>query len=115
MPERRKIKRRYLLYYGRVYDENAQKQIGYLVDITEHGFMLLSEEAIPVGETRKLKLEITNDVDDRPFLTFTAKSIWCEPDLSPGHFNTGFEMVELKPSDAQIIQSIVQTYGFRDN
>ncbi len=46
MEERRKIKRRHLLYFGRVYDETARKLLGYLVDITESGFMLLSEEPI---------------------------------------------------------------------
>lgn len=113
--ERRKAQRRHLLYYGRVYDEDIRKQIGYLVDITEKGLMLLSEEAISVGQIRKLKLEITDDVDERPYLTFSAKSVWCEPDISPDHYTTGFEILELKPSDAQIINNIVRIYGFRDN
>jgi hypothetical protein len=115
MVERRKTQRRHLLYYGRIYDEDLHKQIGYLVDITEQGFMLLSEERFPVGVTRKLKLEITSDVDERPYLMFAAKSIWCEPDISPERYTTGFEILELKPSDAQIIHNLVQTYGFRDN
>ncbi len=115
MVERRKTQRRHLLYYGRVYDGDLRKQIGYLVDITEQGMMLLSEEPFPVGETRKLKLEITNDVDEHPYLTFDAKSIWCEPDISPDHYTTGFEILELKPSDIQIINNIVRIYGFRDN
>lgn len=62
MTERRKTKRRYLLYYGRVYDKTAQKQLSYLMDVTEHGFMLLSKEPMPVGETRHLKLELTLNI-----------------------------------------------------
>ncbi len=115
MTERRKTKRRYLLYYGRVYDETAQKQLGYLVDITEHGFMLLSEEPIPVGETLRLKLELTLDIAKGPFMNFTAKSMWCEADIDPNHYNVGFEIVEIKPGDVQIIQEIITVYGFRDN
>jgi len=75
MAERRKTKRRYLLYYGRVYDETAQKQLGYLVDITERGFMLLSDEQIPAGQTLHLKLELTLDIAKGPFMNFTAKSL----------------------------------------
>ena len=55
MAERRKIKRRHLLYYGRIYDDNVKNLLGYLVDITESGFMLLSEDPFPVGVTRQLK------------------------------------------------------------
>ncbi len=115
MAERRKVKRRHLLYYGRVYDETAQKLLGYLVDITEQGFMLLSEEPFPTGETRRFKLETTDDIAPRPYLNFAAKSVWCEPDIDPNHYNTGFEITDLKPSDRRIIQNIIQKYGFRDN
>ena len=115
MAERRKTKRRYLLYYGRVYDETAQKQLGYLVDITEHGFMLLSDEQIPAGQTLHLKLELTLDIAKGPFMNFIAKSLWCDADLNPDHYNCGFEIVEIKPEDIKIIQEIIETYGFRDN
>jgi PilZ domain len=115
MNERRKTKRRYLLYYGRIYDETAQKLIGYLVDITESGLMLLSDEPYPVGETGRFKLEVTDDIGEHPFINFKAKSIWCEPDLDPSHFDTGFEIEEIKPSDKELISAIVAKYGFRDN
>ena len=115
MKERRKVKRRHLLYYGRVYDENVQKLLGYLIDITESGFMLLSEVPYPIGVTRQLKLEVTDDIGQGPYMNFTAKSIWCEPDIDPSHFDTGFEIEEIKPSDKELILTIVEKYGFRDN
>lgn len=104
-----------MLYYGRVYDETAQKQLGYLVDITEHGFMLLSEEPILVGEIRRLKLELTLDISKGPYMNFTAKSLWCEADIDPNHYDAGFEIIEIRPKDVKIIQEIIQVYGFRDN
>ena len=115
MNERRRTKRRYLLYYGRIYDETARKLLGYLVDITENGLMLLSDEPFPVGETGRFKLEVTDDIGEHPFINFKAKSIWCEPDLDPSHFDTGFEIEEIKPSDKELISAIVAKYGFRDN
>lgn len=115
MKERRKTKRRYLLYYGRVYDERAQMLLGHLVDITANGLMLLSEEPFPVGNTQTIKLEVTSDIAERPYLNLTVKSIWCEPDVDPNHYNTGFEILALKPEDEPIIKAIIETYGFRDN
>jgi PilZ domain len=115
MDERRKIKRRHLLYYGRIYDDTAQKLLGYLVDITESGFMLLSDEPFPTGETRRFKLEVTEDVGKRPYINFTAKSIWCEPDIDPSHFDVGYEIAEIKPEDKELVLTIIEKYGFRDN
>jgi PilZ domain-containing protein len=114
--ERRRTKRKLLLYYGRVYDEKGQKQLGYLVDVTETGFMLLSDEPLPTGQARRLRVEVTSDLNqERPFLNLVAKSIWCEADIAPGKYNVGFEILGLRPEDAEVIRNIVQTYGFRDN
>ncbi|HEX2697704.1 MAG TPA: PilZ domain-containing protein [Anaerolineales bacterium] len=113
--DRRKTKRKYLLYYGRVFDERAQKLLGYLVDITEKGLMVLSEEQFPIGQTQKIKVEVTSDIGEGPFLIAEVKSVWCEPDVDPSRFDTGFEIVSIKPEDKKIIDAIIKTYGFRDN
>jgi len=51
MKDKRKIDRRFLLYYMRVYDAGTQKQIGNLVDITPRGIMVGSEHPLPEGKT----------------------------------------------------------------
>ncbi len=111
MAERRKIDRQHLLYYGRVYNDAVQKMLGYVVDITEGGFMLLSDEPYPVNETRWIKIEITDDIDKKPYLRVKARSIWCEPDIDPSHYNTGFEIVDLKPDDRKLIRAIIEKYS----
>ena len=115
MDDRRKAKRKYLLYYGRVFDEKATTLLGHLVDITLQGLMLLSDKPFSVGTTQRIKLEVTDDIAEQPYLNLTVKSIWCEPDVDPNHFNTGFEILALKPGDEQVIQAIIRNYGFRDN
>ncbi len=112
---RRKINRRYLLYFVRVYDAATRQQIGNLVDITPQGAMIVSQDPIPADQDVRLRLELTTDVADKPFLEFPARSIWCHPDLEPSLHNTGFEILELTPEDARIIQKIIETFGFRDN
>ena len=115
MKEKRKIKRRYLLYYMRVYDNDSHQQIGNLVDITTVGAMVVSETPLPVKKTYHLKLELSEDVSDKPYLEFTARSLWCQPDVEPHFFNTGFKIIKLAPEDLVIVDRIVEVYGFRDN
>ena len=115
MKEKRKITRRFLLYYMRVYDASSRKQIGNLVDITPRGIMVVSERPLPEGQTSRLRMELTEEVSEKPFMEFNALSKWCEPDVAPGNYNTGFEILDLEKEDARIIKRIVEEFGFRDN
>jgi hypothetical protein len=115
MSERRKVRRRYLLYYSRVFDAQTGDLLGNLVDITPLGTMLVSEMPIPTDTVFRLKLELSEDIADKPFLECTAKSTWCQPDIAPGSYNTGFQMLDITPQDMEIVQRIIDTYGFRNN
>jgi hypothetical protein len=115
MKDKRKIKRRFLLYYMRIYDAATRQQIGNLVDITPLGIMVVSEKPLPEGQTTRLRMELTNDVAEKPFMEFSAHSKWCEPDITPNMYNTGYEILDLPVEDAEIIQRIIDQFGFRDN
>ena len=49
MQNRRKTKRRYLLYFVPVYAADTRRQIGNLVDITPQGAMIVGQRSIPAG------------------------------------------------------------------
>jgi len=115
MKEKRKTQRRYLLYYMRIYDTATRKQIGNLVDISSGGVMVIGEHLIPEGRTTHLRMELTHDVAKKPFMEFSARSKWCNPYITPNLFNTGFEILDLAPEDAEIIQRINTVFGFHDN
>lgn len=116
MPEdRRKIKRRYLMYYSRVFDAHTQILLGHLVDITPLGAMLISEKPIETDIDFRLKMELSHDIADKRYLEFESKSLWCRRDIDPSFFNTGFELINVSAEDNAIIKRIVESYGFRDN
>jgi hypothetical protein len=115
MKDKRKTNRRFLLYYMRVYDAGTRQQIGNLVDITPGGIMVVSEHPLPEGQTFHLRMELSDEVANKPYMEFSALSKWCEPDIIPNMFNTGFEILDLKPEDSSIIHQIIEEFGFRDN
>lgn len=115
MEEKRRTTRRYLLYYMRIYDVSTKQQIGNLVDITPRGIMVVTDHPIEVGKISRLRMELTAEVSEKPFMEFSVRSRWCNPDINPHMYNTGFEILELPPDDAKIILRIVDEFGFRDN
>jgi hypothetical protein len=115
MPDKRTTQRRYLLYYMRVYDSATRSQVGNLLDITPKGMMLVCEKPFPVGQTIQLRLELSREVAEKPFMDFSAHSKWCKPDVDPHMYNVGFEILDIAPEDAGIINRINQEFGFREN
>lgn len=115
MEERRKIKRRYLMFYTRVFDARTRELLGYLLDITAEGASLISEHPLPTAQDFKLKMELSEEIADKPYLTFEAHSLWSRPDVDPHFYDTGFRLTQITSEDIAIIQRIVEAYGFRDN
>jgi len=115
MVERRSEKRRFLLYYTRVFDTHSHVQVGNLVDISSLGAMLITPSPIPIEVDFNLKLELSEEVADKPFMEIPAQSLWCHADLDPNLYNSGFKFLDVSPENAAIIRQIVNRYGFRDN
>lgn len=85
-----------LIYYLRIFDSICGSTIGHLADVTENGFMLLSEQMLPVQKQYSLNLEILSDSDEEIVVEFSARSIWSNQDACNRFYETGFEL--LKPS-----------------
>ena len=115
MEDRRKLKRKSLMIYSRVFDLQTTKLVGHLVNITPEGAMLISETPVPGGQDYRLKMELSPDVADVPYLEFEARSLWCQPDVNPQFYNTGFRFLSIAPESIAIVQKIVEAYRFRDN
>ncbi len=115
MEDRRKLKRRFLAFYSRIFDLKSHRMLGHVVDITPQGLMLISETPLPPDTTFRLEIELPEGFANKSTLVLDAKSRWCQVDIDPHFYNTGFELSSLSAEDVAIIQNIVATFGFRDN
>ncbi|MBN1303967.1 MAG: PilZ domain-containing protein [Anaerolineales bacterium] len=112
MVENRKEKRRNLSYYMRVWDERTGKPIGHLSDVSPRGFRIDCQSALPVGQDFKLRLDLNNEVSNRSFMIFVARSKWRQTDkYDPNLYNVGFQLIKISHSDAQAFNRIMSLYG----
>lgn len=114
MKERRKLKRRHLVYYSRVFDRHTGELLGHLVDINAIGAMLISDKPLKVGEVHHLRMDVPEDIIGTPYLSFDARSLWCRPDINPDFFDTGFELLDMEEKTVAVIEKMIAEYGFRD-
>jgi len=112
--ERRKLERKFLVVYSRVFDRKTGKVIGYLSDLTVKGAMVIGEHHLEHGEDYQLRIDLPDSSEfKKDHLDINAKSVWSKPDIDPAFFNTGFEFGELAPDDEKIILRMIELYEFR--
>jgi hypothetical protein len=112
--EKRKFKRRHLIFYLRVIERESNAVLGFLVDITTQGIMMMSEFPTEIGKTFHLKLLTDAGPQGEKFLEFQAVSKWCERSVNTDFYDTGFELIDINPDDLQGIRQTIAESGFND-
>ena len=114
MDERRRLSRRHILFYSRVFDRKTGIFLGYLGNMNEGGLMIISEIPIEVGLVHLLRIDLPEDIYSKSVLNFEAKSVWCRLDIDPNFYNTGFQFNKITEDSKDIIAQIIDDYGFRN-
>lgn len=112
--DRRQLKRRHLIFYLRVFDIKTNKLLGHLVDITPQGVMLISEKTIPLNTDFELKMALPSKSGQMHAFNFKARSLWCDKDINPDFYDTGFQLTDIDHEDRKIIEDLIEDFGFRD-
>lgn len=114
MKERRKLPRKYLMVYSRVFDQKTGRIIGYLSDLNQLGAMTISDDPLPLDTTLELRFDLPDPVVfSRDHLNIKARVAWCQADINPAFYNIGFEFLDVGPKEADIIEQMIITYEFR--
>ena len=114
MQERRKEPRKNLMAYTQVFDLYGGYLIGTLGDLTLTGAMVISERTMDENTELTLAVELPELPEvSVTRVTFSARVVWCQPDLSPEYFNIGFEFKKVPPEDQKVVQAIIDNYEFR--
>ena len=112
--ELREVDRRYLVFYLRVYDGMSSKILGHLVDISEKGMMLISDNAIPVNENYRLRMRLPTQMKERNEIIFDATSRWCKSDANPDFFLAGFQMHDLEQANKDLVLTLIRDFSYHE-
>ena len=110
----RQADRWYLVYYLRVFDGMDRNILGYLVDISEKGLMLICENPLEVYGDYRLRMRLPNQMKDRDEIFFSATCRWCKKDVNPDFYLVGFEMHDLVPKIREIIVNLIREFRYGD-
>jgi hypothetical protein len=114
MEERRKISRKYLIVYSRVFERNLGKIIGYLGDLSPLGAMIISEHPQTIGSVLPIRFDLPDmNLFNSAQLDLSARIVHCDPDINPDFYNIGFEFLDLTPEQVSTVEKMMDAYEFR--
>ena len=100
-------------FFGRVIDRKSAQLIGNVADITKDGMMIISGQPLAVDQGFELRLDLSKDIFGVDHIDLDGRSIWCNPDIDPSLYNTGFKLENVSEADSKIIEQIIDLYGIR--
>jgi len=114
--ERRALDRRNFTHYMPVIDNQTGKLLGHLSDISTGGFKLDCSKPLTPKTDYQLRIDLTEEVSDKPFMVFAARVMWCKVDhIDPSVYNAGFKIENMTPSDYGVFIQMFNSYGTQKN
>lgn len=110
--EKRRIKRRHLIYYLRVFERQSGDLVCHVMDVTPQGILAISDTPIEIGQVFEFMMDLPSRVEGKTRVNFNARSCWGARDDNPDFFNTGFEIVEIDWQGRKLIEHLINSYGF---
>ena len=96
----------------RVIDNSTHQHIGYLSDISPRGLKLDCQKPLTANINYPLRLDLTSEISNRPYITLLARAIWSRPDpINPNEYIVGFQIVSISQAEQEIFQRIVEKYS----
>jgi hypothetical protein len=112
MPERRTVPRKKFKLYLRVMNDDTGEQMGHVIEVSATGLQLETSAPLPLEKDYYLRLELTSELADRPYIVFIARSKWCRADaIQPNLCHIGFAVAEILPEDKPVFVNLVKKSG----
>ena len=112
MLDERKHARYRSVIYLKVFERERKELIGHLVDVSERGLMLVTEQPLETGEHLKLEFTPPSDWQQQAPVAFDAEVRWCRPEANPELFDIGLLVIGPSPEFSHAIEQLTSGYVF---
>lgn len=106
--DQRRLPRRHLIYYLRVFDRDSELLLGNLVDISIRGVMLVCEQPVEIGRVCRMRMILPDSGE----VQFTGICRWCRNDVNPDLYDAGFELLEFEDHFFDALDRLLEEFAF---
>jgi len=114
MSDKRKLERIPVIYYLSVIDRNTTQKVGYLVDITTEGAMVLTENPVEKDTVMQLTVEVPTEYFSGKNIEFDAVCVRSILDSDLGFYDSGFTCLKISQECIDEISTLIKKFGTED-
>ncbi len=103
--DRRRYRRKYMLFEIPAYDAETRRLIGIVQDINERGLQLSGYE-VEANTAKAIVLDISSYLKDSR-LNFVAQCRWCRREGPPGNYASGFEITAITEDNRKSLLKLI--------
>jgi hypothetical protein len=109
----RRLKRRHLFFYLRVFDKENGDLIGQVIDVTTEGMQLISEFELEKNKKYLCEMTLPNlKKDSESFkIIFNAKCLWSKKDSNPNFFLSGYKIKDISNQNLLLLMNLIQNFS----
>ncbi len=108
--DRRKSKRKYVLFKIPAYDAETKRFLGLVQDINDAGIQLFGVK-VDVGETKTLVIQASDYVKGAP-LIFEVICRWTRRENPQGYYVSGFEIASISDESKKNLLKLIEAVAF---
>lgn len=109
----RRIERHQLPYFLTVFNRFTDKPLGYLGNVSDAGLMLISQLPLLVTADFQLYLNLPTNDGRVQRIDLAARCQWCHEDVTPGYFDSGFELFDTPVEYGHLIVALRSYFSFQ--
>ena len=89
-----------------VFDEKSGSLLGHLANYSPGGMMMIGKKQIMQGTEYDCKMIVPDNMLSNREMFFKVRAVWCEEDIMPGDYTTGFQFQQIEKEDFRLLVSI---------
>ena len=112
--DQRQVDRKSLVFYLRVFDGLSNKILGHLIDISEKGVLLRTDEPVQPNENHRLRIRLPAVIRERHEVVLNGTSRWCKQYLGQDHYLAGFQVYDIDAPTKKVVQKLIIDLGYQE-
>jgi len=114
MHDQRAIQRTNLPCYLQVHNRITDKPLGFLVNLSSQGMCIISKKRLLTHALFDLTIYLPEPLQDIPKFDIQALSHWCQADVEPNFYDTGFSFTNAPDNLHVLIDALRQYFCFNN-